>query len=384
MRALVVGGGIGGLTAGIALRRAGFGVDLYERAPAIREVGAGLSLWPNALHVLDEIGVGARVRALGHAQGDGRLMTAEGRTLIEMSMSVIEEAGGAPVLMLHRASLIEALRTGFDGAVHLGHELTDVAQTGERVRATFANGATAEGDVLVGADGWRSAVRARVFPGARAEYVGYSGLRGVVARPASVTQTSESWGRGARFGLVPLVDGRLYWFACWNAPEGQVLSSAERHSRALETFRGWHAPIEDVIRSTDPAAILHDDVREIVDLPTWVHGRIALLGDAAHAMTPNLGQGGCSAIEDAYVLARCLANFPQVEDALDRYVRLRRPRVASIVRDSRAFGSFGQLENGLARRVRDAITVATKGRYGREVVLRYARTRPHELLEVTE
>lgn len=384
MRVLVIGGGIGGLSAGIALRQVGFDVEVFERAPAIREVGAGISLWPNALHVLDEIGVGARVRALGHAQGDGRVMTSTGRTLIELSMSVIEEAGGAPVLMLHRASLIEALRAGFEGDVRLGHELADVEQVGNRVRATFANGATAEGDVLVGADGWRSAVRARIFPAARAKYVGYSGLRAVVKCPASVTRTSESWGRGARFGLVPLVDGRLYWFAAWNAPEGEVLSPDERRERALATFRGWHAPIEDVIRATDPAALLHDDVRELVDLPTWIHGRIALLGDAAHAMTPNLGQGGCSAIEDAYVLAQCLRRSHPVEDALDRYVRLRRPRVTSIARDSHAFGFFGQVENALARRVRDAITVATKGRYGREVVLRYARTRPEELLGVTK
>jgi len=384
VKVLVIGGGIGGLSAGIALRRVGFDVELFERAPAIREVGAGISLWPNALHVLDAIGVGARVRAFGHAQGDGRLMTSSGRTLIDMSISVIESAGGAPVLMLHRASLIEALRAGFEGPVRLGHELVDVARIGDRVRATFANGVTAEGDVLVGADGWRSAVRARIFPAARAEYVGYSGLRAVVACPASVTRTSESWGKGARFGLVPLVDGRLYWFAVWNAPEGEVLSAAERRERALATFRGWHAPIEDVIRATDPAALLHDDVRELVDLPTWIHGRVALLGDAAHAMTPNLGQGGCAAIEDAYVLAHCLSRSHPVEDALDRYVRLRRPRVTNITRDSRAFGVFGQLENALARRMRDAITVATKGRHGRDVVLRYARTRPVELLGVTE
>jgi len=384
VRALVVGGGIGGLSAGIALRQAGFDVELFERAPVIGEVGAGISLWPNALHVLDAIGVGARVRALGHTQGDGRLLTADGRTLIAMSMSVIEQAGGAPVLMLHRAHLIEALRAGFDGAVHLGHELADVAQVGERVRATFANGVTAEGDVLVGADGIRSAVRSRIFPGAEPVYVKYSGLRAVVACPASVTQTSESWGRGARFGLIPLADGRLYWFAAWNAPEGLVLSPVERRERALRTFRGWHAPIEDVIRATDPNAILFDDVRELVGLPTWALGRVALLGDAAHAMTPNLGQGGCAAIEDAYVLTRCLVEETTVEDALDRYVRLRRPRVTSIVRDSHAFGVFGQLENTLLVRMRNAIMVATKGRYGREVVLKYARTRPNELLGVVE
>lgn len=385
MRALVVGGGIGGLTAGIALRQAGFAVDLYERAPAIREVGAGISLWPNALRVLDELRVGTSVRELGAAQGDGRLLTASGRTLIELSMRAIEVECGSPVLMLHRASLIEALRAGFgDHGIHLGHELRDVSEADGRVRVTFANGARAEGDVLVGADGWRSAVRARIFPSSRAAYVGYAGLRAVVPCPPGLTQTSESWGPGARFGLVPLVDGRLYWFAVWNAPEGEVLSPAERRERALRTFRGWHAPIEDVIRATDPAAILFDDVREVVDLPAWTLGRIVLLGDAAHAMTPNLGQGGCAAIEDAYVLADCLGRTAPVEDALDRYQRLRRGRVAAIARDSRAFGFFGQLASPFLCRVRDAITVASKGRYGRGVVLRHARTRPGELLDVTE
>lgn len=380
MKILAIGGGIGGLSAGIALRQAGFDVELFERAPAIREVGAGISIWPNAIRVLDAIGAGERVRALGVAQGDGRLMTWSGRTLIDLSMSDIERACGAPVLMLHRASLVEALRASFDGRVHLGHELVGVDQDDERVTARFANGVVSSGDVLIGADGLRSAVRAHVFPDARIVYAGYTGLRAIVAPVDGVAQTSETWGRGARFGLIPLADGRLYWFGCWNAPADEVLSSHERHERALRTFAGWHAPIESVIRATDPSAILHDDVRELVELPTWTLGRIALLGDAAHAMTPNLGQGGCAAIEDAYVLARCLERRRHVRDALDLYVRLRRARVAGIVRDSRAFGFFGQLENGLARSVRDAIAVATKGRYGREGVLRYARTRPEELV----
>ncbi len=268
--------------------------------------------------------------------------------------------------------------------MNLGCELVGVEQRGERVHATFANGRTAEGDLLVGADGLRSAVRTRVFPAAHARYCGYAGLRAVIPCPPSVTKTKEIWGRGARFGQVPLVDGRLYWFTTWNAPEGEVLSPEQRRERALEVFRGWITPVEELIRSTDPASMLHDDVRELTGLHTWVDGRVVLLGDAAHAMTPNLGQGGCSSIEDAFVLARCLAEDAAVANALDRYERLRRPRVARIVRDSRMFGSFGQLENGLARRVRDAITVATKGRYGRDVVLKYAATRPHELLEVSK
>lgn len=381
MKVLVIGGGIGGLSAGIALKQAGFEALVFERAPAIREVGAGISIWPNAVHVLDELGVGARVRALGVSVGDGQVANSQGRTLIALSMAEIEAECGAPVLMVHRAALIDALREGFgtDG-LNLGHELVGVEQRGERVLATFANGRTAEGDVLIGADGLRSAVRARVFPAAHARYCGYSGLRAVIPRPPSVTATKEIWGRGARFGHIPLVDGRLYWFTSWNAPEGEALSADQRRERALSVFRGWIPPVEELIRSTDPALLLHDDVRELTGLHTWVDGRIVLLGDAAHAMTPNLGQGGCSSIEDAFVLARCLAEDAAVANALDRFEKLRRARVAGIVRDSRAFGFFGQLENGLARRVRDAITVATKGSYGRGVVLKYAATRPNELL----
>jgi 2-polyprenyl-6-methoxyphenol hydroxylase-like FAD-dependent oxidoreductase len=275
--------------------------------------------------------------------------------------------------MLHRAALIEALRQGFgDEGLHLGSELVDVEQDDHAVRARFADGQRAEGDVLIGADGWRSAVRARTFPGARAIYSGYTGLRAVVAPAGDMRTIGETWGCGARFGLIPLVDGRLYWFASWNAPEGLALDPAARKQRALEVFRGWHVPIEDVIRATDPAAILHDDVRELVDLPCWVLGRIALLGDAAHAMTPNLGQGGCMAIEDALALARELGTGERVEDALDRYWRSRRRRVEDVVRDSRRFGFFGQIQNPLLCALRDGITIATQGRWGRRVVLDYA------------
>lgn len=148
------------------------------------------------------------------------------------------------------------------------------------------------------------------------------------------------------------------------------MSGPERKQRALDLFRAWHAPIDDVVRATEPAAILHDDVRELVDPPSWVQGRVALLGDAAHAMTPNLGQGGCMAIEDALVLTRCLRGTTDVAQALDQYWRERHQRAADVVRDSRRFGFFGQLENPLLCALRDRITIATKGRWGRETVIR--------------
>jgi 2-polyprenyl-6-methoxyphenol hydroxylase-like FAD-dependent oxidoreductase len=372
VKALVVGGGIGGLAAGIALRRAGVEVELFERAPAIREVGAGISLWPNAIRVLDALGVGGRVRAAGTLQMEGAVRDPRGRPLIEVSLRELERRSGGPTVMLHRSDLIEALRAEFGPrGLHLGAELTGLEPLGPRVRARFAGRGEAEGDLLVGADGLRSAVRAQVFPAARAVYAGYTCLRGVVRLAPQPALCGESWGPGARFGLVPLGDGRWYWWATWNAPEGALLAPHERKERALSTFRGWHAPIEQLIGATPAEEILHDDLRELAGLAGWVRGRVALLGDAAHAMTPNLGQGACQALEDALVLAGCLERERAVEDALERYARLRRPRAESALRDSRRFGAFGQLASPLLCRARDALTIASRGRWGRGVILKY-------------
>jgi 2-polyprenyl-6-methoxyphenol hydroxylase-like FAD-dependent oxidoreductase len=278
--------------------------------------------------------------------------------------------------MLHRAALIDALRAAFGTrGLHLGAELVDLDQDGERVRVRFASGEQAEGDVLVGADGLRSRVRDLTMPGTWTRYAGYGCLRAVVAGvPTDVT--GETWGRGARFGIAALADGRAYWYTTWNTPEGARLRPSERKERALALHRGWHAPIEAVIRATEPEAILHDDLREVVALPSWVHHRVALLGDAAHAMTPNLGQGACMAMEDAWVLARMLGGDASVLDALDRYAHARRPRVAAVARDSRLFGFYGQLANPFLCEVRDFIAAKSKGRWGRETVVKYARWLP--------
>jgi 2-polyprenyl-6-methoxyphenol hydroxylase-like FAD-dependent oxidoreductase len=208
-------------------------------------------------------------------------------------------------------------------------------------------------DLVVAADGIGSRTRAGLpgDPGAR--YSGYSTWRGITDAPVDLHgEAGETWGDGLRFGLAPLADGRVYWFGVATLPENTLFADelAELHRR----FDGWHAPIADLIDATEPAAIARHDLHDLAGpLPSFVHGRVALLGDAAHAMTPDLGQGGGQALEDAATLVRLLAATDDVDAALARYDTLRRARTQPIARRSRAVGRIAQLQGGLRTRLRD-------------------------------
>ncbi|WP_280220296.1 FAD-dependent monooxygenase [Nocardia neocaledoniensis] len=331
--AIVVGGGIGGLATALALTRQGWSVELLERAPEITAVGSGISLWSNALRALDELGVGAAVRGHGIEDVSAGIRDSKGRWLSRTDVATMRERFGAPVL-IHRADLLAILRA----AVPEG-----VARTGVSVAAADPDGTVrhsagvSTADLVVGADGIRSVVRRAVCGEVAPRYAGYTAWRAVVHPDAPLTEFGETWGRGARFGLAPLADGRVYCFAVYNAAEHAPGSLAEVRAR----FAGWHAPVPALLAAADANTVLHNDIYELPPLPTYTAGRIALLGDAAHAMTPNLGQGGCQALEDAVVLAR-LAGRP---DGLARYDRERRPRTQMIVTRSARIGTIAQLSS---------------------------------------
>ncbi|MEU3015183.1 FAD-dependent monooxygenase [Nocardia asteroides] len=371
--AIVVGGGIGGLATALGLTRRGWEVRVLERAPELTEVGAGISLWSNALRALDALGVGAAIRAQAVEDASAGIRDARGRWLSRTDIATLRARFGAPVV-IHRAALLDILRSALpDDVVRTGVTVTDVdpdgtvrhtaevsgtdldrtvrhsagtsgADSGETVRQAAGvdfDGAVRQAvtassaDLVVGADGLRSVVRRVVCGEIPARYAGYTAWRAVVELAEPLTEFGETWGRGARFGIAPLADGRTYCFAVYNAPEGAPGSFAEVRAR----FADWHDPVPALLAAADPDTVLHNDIYELPALPTYTAGRVALIGDAAHAMTPNLGQGGCQALEDAVVLAR-LAGEP---DGLARYDRERRPRTQMIAARSARIGTVAQL-----------------------------------------
>lgn len=329
--AIVVGGGIGGMAAALALVRQGWSVQVLERAPEIAEVGSGISLWSNALRALDALGVGGTVRAQGMAEVSAGIRDDRGRWLSRTDVATLRERFGAPVV-IHRARLLDILRAALDeGMVRTGVSVREVTTDGTVVHSA----GTSSADLVVGADGIHSVVRRAVCGDVAPRYAGYTAWRAVVDIDEALTEFGETWGRGARFGMAPLADGRVYCFAVYNAVENATGSLAE----VRDLFQNWHHPIPALLAAADPDTVLHNDIYDLPALPTFTAGRIALLGDAAHAMTPNLGQGGCQALEDAVVLGR-LAGEP---DGLARYDRERRPRTEMITERSARIGVVGQL-----------------------------------------
>ena len=363
MRCLVVGAGIGGVTLALALRRAGFETVVYERAPAPREVGAGIVLWGNAIAVLRSLGVAEAVLAAAGPMGEGELRAADGRVLSRQRVALWDRALGETSATLHRAELLEILLAALPGApVRFGHECVEVAPGPERVALRFANGVRDEGDVVIGADGIHSAVRRSLVDEPPPRYAGYTCWRAVVSVPESLVPEGylcETWGRGRRFGWLRLAHGRVYWFATVDAPAGgHDASPAAALEELARGFAGWWGPIPALIAATEPERLLRNDILDRPPRRGLGRGRVTLLGDAAHPTTPNIGQGACLAIEDAAALARELGRGA-AEAALRRYEKLRHARTAEIVRFSWRLGRVGQWSNPTLCALRDRALALT-------------------------
>lgn len=343
--ATIVGGGIGGLAAAIALHRRGWRVEVLERAPEFTEIGAGISLWPNALRALDALGLADTVRALGAIEAAGGVRDRKGRWLTRTDNAELTRRFGHPLLVLHRADLLRALAEALPAdSLRPDSEVTEVRDD-DHGPVVEHPGGESRPDLVIGADGLRSAVRGALWPRAAGpRYAGYSAWR-MVTEPLAdpPAEGAATWGRGERFGYTALPGGRMYCFATASLPAGTTGDSSE-HDELLRRFGSWPDPIPRLLAAVPPDAVLRHDLYDLPPLPSFVRGRVALLGDAAHAMTPNLGQGACQALEDAVTLAHCLDSAPDdMAAALHSYDLLRRPRTQAITRRSARLGDMGQL-----------------------------------------
>lgn len=359
MHILVIGGGIGGLAAALALARMGQQVTVYERTQEIKEVGAALTVWPNAVRVLQGLGLADVVPTLGREAHFRTIRTWQGE---ELSRIDVDRIAGSPIHVIHRADLQHALLRAAEKAgvlIRLGQQCTGFRQDDAGVEASFMDGTVARGDLLVGADGIHSIVRQQIFGKPRTRYAGYTSWRGIASVrreyiPSGIS--SETWGVGRRIGLIPLKDERVYWFVARTAPERDGIGEPAdvRKQRVQALFQGWHHPIEQVLEATEASAIIHTDVYTLNALSRWSEGRVVLIGDAAHAMTPNMGQGGCQALEDAPVLAECLhTHGTDFVAAFHRYEKKRMPRVARVAERSAWIGWLSQADGPFWYRLRN-------------------------------
>lgn len=363
-RVFIVGGGIGGLAAALALGRVGIQAEVFERAPALEEVGAGLSLWSNAVAALRRLGLDEAVLSRGTVIGRSVTMDHRGRTLGEESIADLGRRAGHPSACVHRADLQGILAGSLEsGRLRLGAAVDGVEQDAEGVTIRRADGQTERGALLVGADGLHSVVRAQLHRPAPPRYAGYVAYRGLARfeHPEVPPGTMRLLvGPGSQVGLLPCGPGRLYWFATVNAPGVGRPPGGAAEVRAR--FRDWYAPVPAMIEATDDAAILRNDILDRPPIWPWGLGRATLLGDAAHPTTPNLGQGACQALEDAVALADRLRRDGLTPDALRTYEASRRRRTELVIRQSWSMGRVLQWEGRPATWLRDALIRSPFGR----------------------
>jgi 2-polyprenyl-6-methoxyphenol hydroxylase-like FAD-dependent oxidoreductase len=355
--AVVIGAGIGGLTAALALKQAGWDVAVYEKAPELREVGAGITLWTNAVKVLRKLGVGDAIERAASPLRKSELRSWRGGLLVGIDFTYLSEKFGAPTVGIHRADLQAKLADAL-GREHIHPGMTCVAynQDEKGANAMFAEGGEARGQILVGADGIKSLVRQHLLGPEQPRYAGYTAWRGVglIDRPeVPLGLTVLAMGRGSQVGLLPIGGGRTYWFATANVPEGGGPGPGGHKVDLRARFKDWWPAIPAAMEATPDAAILRNDIIDRPPVRKWTDGRVTLLGDAAHPTTPNMGQGACQAIESGYVLAKCLKDAETAQAGLLAYEKARFDRTAKITNESWKLGRMFAYESRLKCWLRD-------------------------------
>jgi 2-polyprenyl-6-methoxyphenol hydroxylase-like FAD-dependent oxidoreductase len=339
---VVVGAGIAGLATAVALQRRGHRVTILEERTDTSS-GAGISIWPNALAALDEIGLGDAVRACGGRVSAGAMRWRDGSWLRHPSSARIAHALGEPLVVVRRGVLMDLIADALDiGTIESGRTAVDLVATGAGIRIVLSDGTTREVDGVVGADGVGSVVARHLNGALPRRYVGYTAWRGVAHYSLDPELAGETMGAGTEFGHVPLGPVHTYWFGTERSPEGRSAPGGEL-SYLQSKYGAWADPIPALLAATDPADVLRNDLYDRAEARQWARGSVVLVGDAAHPMRPHLGQGGCQGLEDAATLGHCAGPTDELPDAFARFAAFRRPRARQLIRESRLIGELVNL-----------------------------------------
>lgn len=338
MEIAIIGAGMAGLTTGIALKKFGHQVSIYEQAEQILPIGAAISLWSNGVKCLNYLGLTEQVEKLGGkmdylAYIDGL----SGDTMTQFSLyPLIEEVGQRPY-PVSRADLQNMLMDEFGREdIHLAKKMTAFTEHNDTVKIQFADGTEKVCDLLVGADGTHSITRAYVL-GAQVDrryagYVNWNGLVNISEEFAAADQWTTFVGEGKRVSLMPVAENRFYFFFDVPLPVGLENNRSQYKTLFKEYFKGWCEPVQKLIEAVDEQKTNRVEIHDIEPFADFYKGRVVIVGDAAHSTTPDIGQGGCQAMEDAIYLARALQiNTLGLQDALRRYQNKRNERANELV-----------------------------------------------------
>ena len=357
---IVVGAGIGGLSCANALAREGHNVRVLERTSELRPVGAGISLQPNAMQAIRRFDLFDEVSAVSWSANNAQVLSSVGKVFTEFDFTGYESRFQTLPLTVFRGDLVRVLAEGLgnrrgDTTIELNQEFDSFEESDDRILVRTKSGAEYSGEVLIAADGIHSIVRNQLWGEQSIRYSGYTCWRGIVDEPSLVSQVSkmtEVWGKGTRCGFMRCNESQVYWFATEDRKQrSDHLKDTEWKSR----FQNWVDPIPKLINTTPDESIVHTDLIDLKPMSAWSRGRVTLLGDAAHAMTPNFGQGGAQAIEDAVCLALVLKNAGDLPSALRMYESLRIPRTTSIVKGAWSYGKIAQGGNWFRRFLRNQV-----------------------------
>jgi 2-polyprenyl-6-methoxyphenol hydroxylase-like FAD-dependent oxidoreductase len=354
MKCMIIGGGISGLTTAIALQQQGMEAQIYEAASAIKPVGAGIAIGKNASQIFGKLGVEDALKKKSMV-GQSALITNH------LGVALQQLTKTSPVsFCIHRAVLHEILQAHCaPNSVHLNKRLMKYVESATGVTATFDDGTTAEGDILIGADGINSVVRKQFAPQIKKRHTGQTCWRGVCKFDLSDTfkyNLVELWGGKSRFGLTRIDENQVYWFAVVNKINGNPQDDpATIHNKLTAFYRKFHPQINEIIKATPPASIYRADLYDLNPVNySWHTDKVCLIGDAAHATTPNMGQGAGQGIEDGYALALALSKY-DAPLAFQRFQKARIPKVKYIVDGSWTMGKMAHWENAMATGLRNAI-----------------------------
>ncbi|WP_026947413.1 FAD-dependent monooxygenase [Algoriphagus marincola] len=351
MKITIIGGGIAGLTTALSLNKLGFDCEVFERAKQLNEVGAGIWMQPNALKVLDWLGLGELVRESGTLLDQVDITNSQLIPIKKTKQEVVQDEKGNKIVAIHRATLQKILYEAIPkGIVNLGYEFKSLEQNENQVKISFG-GREIMSDLVIGADGINSKVRDNIFSNSSKRFSGQTCWRGIsdIRLPDEFQNAGiESWGKKIRFGFSQVTENQVYWFAVKNASQNGTDNILTIKAELKNYFSDFNSLVLNIIEHTNGEKIIRNDISDLKRLDKWHKDKVVLVGDAAHATTPNMGQGAGQGMEDAYYLANILAKHNQIEQALSLFESNRREKVDYVVNNSWIFGQmahngFGQI-----------------------------------------